>query len=116
MFLVKHGFSILGKNFSTIYGEIDLIIKKGKRIHFVEVKTCYVNSVSRVTFSANKDTYLPEENISSSKIGKLSKTAEVYLDENNLKDREVQIDAVSVLLTNDKRILNIKHIENINIK
>ncbi len=38
-FLEGKGFSILGRNVRTPYGEIDLIAGKAERISFVEVKT-----------------------------------------------------------------------------
>lgn len=38
-FLVKQGYDILETNWSCKIGEIDLIVRKGKMIVFVEVKT-----------------------------------------------------------------------------
>jgi len=37
-FLVKHGFSILGRNYTKKWGEIDIIAEKKGKIYFVEVK------------------------------------------------------------------------------
>lgn len=42
MFLVKHGFTVIDRNYSTRFGEIDLITTKNGRIHFFEVKTVTV--------------------------------------------------------------------------
>ena len=39
MYLKILGFEIIKCNFRCKYGEIDLIAKKNKTIHFVEVKT-----------------------------------------------------------------------------
>ena len=39
MFLVKHGFTILERNFTCKAGEIDIICQKGNKVHFVEVKS-----------------------------------------------------------------------------
>lgn len=48
MFLVKQGFLIIDRNYSTRFGEIDIIALKNNRYHFIEVKTI---TVSRVTNS-----------------------------------------------------------------
>lgn len=38
-FLLRHGYEIVVRNFRTNQGEIDIIVKKGEYIVFVEVKT-----------------------------------------------------------------------------
>ncbi len=42
MFLVKHGFSIIDRNFSNRFGEIDIVAMKDSRIYFLEIKTLTV--------------------------------------------------------------------------
>ena len=37
-YLRRHGYSILGRNYSCRFGEIDIIARKGRYIVFVEVK------------------------------------------------------------------------------
>lgn len=37
-FLVQQGFEIIERNFYSRFGEIDIIAKKGRVLHFVEVK------------------------------------------------------------------------------
>lgn len=37
--LVSHGYTILDRNVSNRFGEIDIIARKGRVVHFVEVKT-----------------------------------------------------------------------------
>ena len=71
MFLVKHGFTIIDRNFTHKLGEIDIIAQKERKIYFFEVKSIvgknsenntpqdlqnnnvtretYINNVSRVT-------------------------------------------------------------------
>ena len=43
-FLVKHGYSILERNYTKKWGEIDVIAEKEGKLYFIEVK-----SVSRLT-------------------------------------------------------------------
>lgn len=45
-FLVKQGFLVIDRNFSSRFGEIDIIALKNNQYHFIEVKTI---TVSRVT-------------------------------------------------------------------
>jgi putative endonuclease len=118
MFLVKRGFVIIERNYLRRCGEIDIVAEKDRRIYFIEVKTLFSDSVSCETFLMKQkqcDLCLPEENISLLKIRKIIKTAEYYLAENCLKDREVQFDAVSVVVGTNKKWFHIKYIENINI-
>mgnify|MGYP001611747702 CR=1 FL=1 len=49
-YLVEKGLNILGRNFKIKFGEVDIIAKKGKTIHFVEVKTI-----------AGSDGFFPEQ-------------------------------------------------------
>jgi putative endonuclease len=118
MFLVKHGFTVITKNYLKKCGEIDIVVEKAGKIHFIEVKTMYSGIVSCETFLSKQKYHnfcLPEENICFSKIIKIIRTAELYMSENSLKDREVQFDAVSVVIGFEKKWFHIKYIENINI-
>jgi Holliday junction resolvase-like predicted endonuclease len=56
---------------------------------------------------------LPEENITYSKLHKLSKIAENYLRQRNLLDYAYRFDAVSVWLDPEMRQAKIKHLRNI---
>ena len=38
-FLEKKGYKIVGQNYKTKYGEIDLVVQKGKELIAVEVRT-----------------------------------------------------------------------------
>jgi Holliday junction resolvase-like predicted endonuclease len=49
-FLVSRGFEIVGWNYLKPWGEIDIIIKKKSKIHFIEVKTVKVRgAIARVS-------------------------------------------------------------------
>jgi Holliday junction resolvase-like predicted endonuclease len=56
---------------------------------------------------------LPEENITHSKLRKLSKIANQYLYQNNLQDSEYRFDSLSVWIDIDSKTAKIKHIRNI---
>ncbi len=81
-FLQKEGFVIIETNFYSRFGEIDIIASKESVVHFVEVKSGldYESAVN---------------NITSVKLQKLFKTAQVYLKKNAL-DMDYTFDAVIV--------------------
>lgn len=67
-YLVRQGFSLIEKNFSAKCGEIDLIMRDQNTIVFIEVK-----------YRKNTSYGHAAEMITSSKIRKLIKTANVWL-------------------------------------
>lgn len=67
-YLEKQGYSILERNFSSRYGEIDLIAKDKDTIVFVEVK--YRSSISAGD---------PAEAVTARKQARIRKTAQYYL-------------------------------------
>ncbi len=115
MFLVKHGFCVKKRNYLRRVGEIDVIAQKNEKLYFIEVKTFFIESVSCETFRVKQNIYLPEENVCESKIRKMIVTAELFLLENNLKDREVEFGVISVVIGKSKKILRIRYIGNVNI-
>lgn len=107
-FLKNNGYDILEMNFKNNsgrrLGEIDIIAKdKNGELVFVEVKTR--------EYQKYKNT-LPEENITHDKLHKLSKIANAYLYQNNLKDADYRFDAISVWLDFETRLAKVKHIKN----
>lgn len=74
--LMKHGFSIIDRNYRKKWGEIDIIAEKGNVLHFVEVKT--------VSYETDFENYIPEENVNYSKRKKLSRVINTYLSEQKL--------------------------------
>jgi putative endonuclease len=107
-FLKGKDYKILARNFKNLrgrqLGEIDIIVEKNKEIVFVEVKTRSLEKYSET---------LPEENITRSKLHKLSKIANSYIKANNLWNYPYHFDAISVWLSNDGKTAKVKHIENI---
>jgi putative endonuclease len=73
-FLVKRGFEIVEKNYNKKWGEIDIIARKGQKLHFVEVK-----SVSHLPVSYETDNYKPEDNLHPWKLQRLSRVIQTYL-------------------------------------
>lgn len=108
LYLKKQGYKIIETNYKNssgrCVGEIDIIAKDGEEYVFVEVKTrnkpsSYLN--------------LPEENISNSKLYKLSKIASVYISTNNLFNANYRFDAISIISDAQNNTAQLKHLKNI---
>ncbi|OGI82877.1 hypothetical protein A3I95_02235 [Candidatus Nomurabacteria bacterium RIFCSPLOWO2_02_FULL_44_12] len=96
-FLVKHGFSILGRNYTKKWGEIDIIAEKKGKIYFVEVKSVsrpVLSSVSQGTL----DDYRPEDNMHPWKLKRLARAIQTYILSRKLDDREWQLDLLVVFM------------------
>lgn len=94
-YLRRNGFTIVDRNVARKTGEIDLIAKKGKALHFIEVK-----SILRLEFQdpdSVRDEYGPADNLHLYKIKKVVRTAEWYIAEQKWEG-EWQVDAVLVWL------------------
>jgi Holliday junction resolvase-like predicted endonuclease len=112
------GFKILEINFTRNTGEIDIVAQKGKRLHFVEVKSvsCEISSVKQgkmVTHVINTG-YRPEENLNIYKFKKIAKTVEIYLLEKNIShETPWQIDLACVYIDLSKKQGRVEILENI---
>ena len=90
--LEEKGFTIISRNY-TVHnvGEIDIIAEKGGDIHILEVRT-----------RQNRGTYPDSaESVTSSKRRKVMKTAEYFVMENILYDRNIIFEVAMV--THDKQ-------------
>lgn len=120
MFLVKHGFTVVERNYTRKWGEIDIICKKDGTVHFIEVKSVsrsldpqppenLNNSVSHET-----DLFRPEENMHYTKIQRLHRTIETYLIEKHVThETPWQIDLACVYLDHVRKKGKVKLIQNI---
>lgn len=106
-FLENKNFSIVERNYTRKWGEIDIIAKKGSLIHFIEVK-----SKSVLGFDKNIDSYKPEDNMHPWKVKRLSRTIQTYLAENNIKG-DWQFDLIVVYIDQESNQAKIKFMEDI---
>ncbi len=86
VFFLDKGFRILERNWNCRLGEIDLIVEKAGRFHFVEVKTRRA-----LTFG------YPEESITRTKLKHLARAIEVYLLQSKIQIRDYQVDALAIV-------------------
>ena len=110
-FLMKQGFRVIHKNYLKKWGEIDLVMKKVGKYHFVEVKTvsCEIiaNKVIHETLS-----HRPEENMHENKLKRLGRAIQTYLLENDIEGKW-QLDGVFVYLDKTSKQARVEVLENI---
>jgi len=104
-FLEKKGYQIISTNFRTRFGEIDLITTKDKKLAFVEVKLKIGDRFGS-----------PEEMINKTKITKVQKMAWYFLQNHPEIAKKYpfhRIEAVCIVLDQDKNLTRINHWENL---
>jgi len=101
-FLEKKGYTILGKNWRTPYGEIDLIAKENNVISFVEVKTRASSSLGP-----------PEISITPRKEEHMRNAAEYFIQQHPELNNDWRIDAVTIQIQADDSPPIIDHFENV---
>ena len=98
-FLVNKGWELIMRNYSTKFGEIDMICRDNKQTVFVEVK-----AKKTLIFGT------PEEMFTRGKYNKVKRMATVYL---KGKDVYCRIDMVAVELNEDNSVKDLRHYENV---
>lgn len=112
-FLVKHGFSILERNYTKKWGEIDIIAQKENKIYFIEVKSKQVFSDFDFSVNDQDKTNRPEENMHPWKMKRLRRVVETYLISKRIGSVDWQFDLLVVYLNTEKRLARVKVINNI---
>ena len=105
----RKGFLIKERNYTKKWGEIDIVAKKGSRLHFVEVKSQSLDLTKNHTWI---DSYKPEDNMHFAKIERLKRTLQSYLIERNIKG-DWQFDLVVVYLDEANKKAKVKYIDNL---
>jgi len=114
-FLMKHSFSILERNYTKKWGEIDIIAEKGGKRYFIEVKSTSVSSLDFVMDSRGDQANIkrPEENMHPWKLKRLRRVVETYLISKRLGSIEWQFDLLVVYLDIEKRQARVKVVRNV---
>ncbi len=99
--LENKAFSIILRNYSKKWGEIDIIAKKLKKIHFIEVKTVTRENLEDI--SSENDLFRPEDNVHPWKLKRISRTVQSYILENEMGEEEWQFDVMTVYLSLSKK-------------
>ncbi len=97
--LIDQGYQILERNFANKFGEIDLIAQDQTTLVFIEVK-----AKTGIRFGH------PEEMITPSKLAKIRRMANLYLQD---KVCACRIDVVAIVLDKAQRPLRLTHYQNV---
>lgn len=112
-YLIKHGFSIIDRNFLKKWGEIDIVARgTDKKVHFVEVKTVSYETKQLLESAVTRRTWRPEENVHPYKLRKLNRAIESWLIEKKY-DGEWQIDVIGVRIVPREKYATVKLIPNV---
>ncbi len=94
-YLRRNGFRIEGKNIAKKTGELDIVVRKRRVLHIIEVKSMMCNEFPVPHQEVNS--FDPAENLHSSKIRKVVRTGQWYISERKWEG-EWQVDGVLVWL------------------
>lgn len=98
-YLQNKGYTLLERNFSNKFGEIDIIAKDGTVLVFVEVKT-----------KIGVEFGLPEEMVGKGKLNKIQHMASLYM---NGKLLPCRIDVIAIVLNDDNTVKRLTQYENV---
>jgi len=97
--LQRKGYTLLQKNFRSRFGEIDIVMRDGDTLVFVEVKT---------RRSALRG--LPEEAVDERKLAKIKLTADYYNKMTGQKFKKQRIEVISLLVDYTQTVVRERHI------
>ena len=95
-FLKRKGFKILGRNYATRAGEVDIIAEEKGVLCFIEVKMRHSGYFG-----------LPEEYVTQKKQKKISLAASEYITSRGLKDPPARFDVISIIQEGDREKIHL---------
>lgn len=96
------GYKILKRQYSNRFGEIDLIAEDGNEVVFIEVKMRQSHEYGR-----------PEESVTRTKLQKMWRAMQIYLQEQKREEDEYRIDVIAITKSSDEP--DIHHIKDIDM-
>lgn len=103
-YLREKGMTILERNVTSRWGEIDIIALRGQVLVFVEVKT-------KTGFIHGK----PYEAVNYRKVEALKRAAQFYIMKNKRREEKYAIDVVSIVMCTSGEVIEIQHFDNIQL-
>ncbi len=102
-YLKKQGYQIIGTNFHSRFGEIDIMASRNEILHIIEVKTRVSNSFGH-----------PAEALCRRKLQAIFKTATIFISQSDHNWLNLQIDLIAINL--DQCKTNIIHYKNLSLR
>jgi putative endonuclease len=99
-YLIRNGWTVLDRNYRFGRREVDLVVRRGGLVAFVEVKT-----------RAGVGYGSPEEAVTRLKRREIETVAREYLWRRRLDDVDVRFDVVSILAGPGRKVVRIEHLE-----
>jgi len=118
-FLMKRDFSVLERNYTKKWGEIDIVAEKSNKLYFIEVKSVSRETLNTFTPNSYNDSderyeHRPEDNMHPWKLKRLSRTIQTYLLSKNISDeKEWQVDLLVVYLCQKEKKARVKVVSDI---
>lgn len=103
-YLEQKGYQVLDRNFTTRYGELDLVALELDSIIFVEVKTR-----TSAAFGAPEDSVTPE------KLERIFNAGLLWLQAHPDAPDDWRIDVIAILIDDKENILDFQHFINVNL-
>lgn len=116
-YLKSKGFTILEQNYLRKWGELDIVAKKGGKVHFIEVKSIsheILEDKFGVISHESLDIYRAEDNLHPQKLLRLKRAIQTYILDRKIGDNtEWQFDVATVMVDEERKICNVKILEDI---
>jgi putative endonuclease len=110
-YLESKGYSVLERNYTRKWGEIDIIASKENSLYFIEVKSKSVSDLSII--SQNETGGRPEDNMHPWKLKRLSRVVQTYLINKRIGNTLWQFDLLVVYIDIESRKARVRKIENV---
>jgi putative endonuclease len=109
IYLERQGFKVVDRNYQKKWGEIDIIAEAQGSVHFFEVKSIAVDSLTKIGQS-----YRPEENVHGLKARNIRRMVETYLSEKRKgNDTEFHFHVLCVFKDVKNRMARVKWIKDV---
>ena len=94
-YLINHGYDIIAQNFYTRFGELDIIAKKNRHLHIIEVKYLVKQHIH------------PAYKLTRPKKRRMIQCTQLFIDRHKLNHLYIQFDLITII---NNRIEHLKHI------
>lgn len=111
-YLKNRGFSIMARNYRKKLGELDIVAKKDRVVHFIEVKS---GSWNKPAWPREGDSvYRPEDHMHRNKCARMARAIQAYCSEHRLEPEDSwTTDLVVVLLNTEVKKARVRIVPDI---